>query len=163
MLKFTERINHLELVINRWKVFVFMLFFSSYVLYGLYQTICVQGKDDPMLLYIITPMTVLLLIAGTILSFEKTHWTFDLHTRTARWKQHLLFKRRSGYLNFHEIERFDLQQGCSLKNPSRRLVVVLKSNPDKPFPMQRCWENKENFPHLDEIRNRLNRLLDSSP
>lgn len=67
MLKFTERINHLELVINRWKVFVFMLFFSSYVLYGLYQTICVQGKDDPMLLYIITPMTVLLLIAGTIL------------------------------------------------------------------------------------------------
>jgi len=103
MLKFTERINHLELEVNTWKIFVLILFFSSYVFYGLYQSICVQGKNDPVFLYVITPLAVLLMVASTILSFEKTHWIFDLHTRTARWRQHVLFKRRSGSLNFQEI------------------------------------------------------------
>jgi hypothetical protein len=162
MLKFTERINQLELVVNRWKLFVFLIFFSAYSFYGLYHAIFVQGRDDPILLYYIVPMTVLLLTASTILSFEKTHWTFDLHTRTASWKQHLLFKCRSGSLRFHEIERFDLQKR-GISKPCQRLVIILKANPDKPFPMQRCWENEKNFTRLEEICNRLNQLLDSSP
>ena len=160
MLKFTERVNHLELLISRWKVFVFMLLFTSYILCGLYHTVFIKGTDDPTLLYVVAPIIILLMCASTILSFEKTRWVFDLHTRTARWQQRFLFKQKFGSLDFNKIERFDLQKSFYSKHQARRLVIILKSRPDKPFPMQRCWESKNDFARLDEICERLNQLLD---
>jgi len=163
MLEFTDRINRLELLISRWKAFVLLLFFTPYVLFGLYHSIFIKGSDDPMLLYFVAPITVLLMCASTILSFEKNRWVFDLHTRTASWQHKFLFKQQFGSLGFDKIERFDLQHSFLSKHQAKRLVIILKSRPEKPLPMQRCWEDKSNFTRLDEICERLNQLLEQTP
>ena len=161
MIKFTERMNRLELDVNRWKVFLLILLISTLFCSAFYHAIFVRGIKDPVLLYVVTPLSLLLIGACIILSYEKTRWIFDLNARTARWEQKFLLNSRSGSLNFQEIERVDLQKTVMQKTPSQRLTIILKSRPDKPFPLHRCWEGKENFTRMEEIRERLNQALDS--